>query len=110
MSYPMCQHCGEVIIEYRRKTYCSLICTQEAKRDRQASGQRIASFQALADAGTWRQIDNFVLQSLSNPHRRVKLLEKSVVRVNRRSITSYRLTDAGYKLLLHWQSQFISVA
>lgn len=97
-----CQHCGRRIKAKYRRVYCSGQCELERRCDSIFSQQRLNSFQVLADAGSWLAIENSSIYSLSNPSRRLQVLESK----NLDNRTCYRLTDAGYRLLNYWKSKF----
>ena len=97
-----CLHCGGAFQNHRQR-FCSDFCEHEDKNDRRVNWQRVNSFEALAEAGTWLRINNFSLSSLDNPTRKVKLLDRSQFSVNDKTFISYRLTPAGYRLLERWK-------
>ena len=96
-----CQHCGSRIRAKNHRIFCTIFCAFEHRKDGLVNQQRLDTFQALAETGSWLALDNITLHTLANPHRRVKLLEKQQVK----AITCYRLTKAGYKLLERWKSR-----
>lgn len=96
-----CRHCGSAIKAIRRSVFCSGDCENEHKIDKYVNLQRLNSFQVLADRGTWVEIDNHSLYTLSNPERRAQVLEH--YQFQKRNY--YRLTSAGHRLLERWKSQ-----
>lgn len=100
-----CQHCGKRIRAKRFRIFCSIFCEKEHHADSLANHQRINSFQALADAGSWLAIDNITVYVLADPSRKVQLLEFRQFCLGNETLNSYRLTKAGHKLLNRWKSQ-----
>jgi hypothetical protein len=96
----ICHHCGSEILVRRRNVYCSLACEGESHNDQISNLQRIATFQAIADADKWLPIDNTTVYSFSNPNRRVRMLE--IWKVD--NLTFYRLTKEGKRQLERWKA------
>lgn len=96
-----CQHCSRRIRAKYRRVYCSGECELEHRYDSVFSQQRLNTFQALADTGTWLAIENISIYHLSNPARRLQVLESKCLD----NQICYRLTKAGYRLLKQWKSK-----
>ena len=99
-----CLHCGSPIQAKRHRVFCSIFCDTEHRKDNFANKQRIDSFQALAESGSWLAIESATLYLLANPERRIKLLEHRFFSLENMEFSSYRLTPAGHQLLAHWKS------